>query len=104
MSSPYVLYNATLKRIVPYQFSMRNLKEARYALHHLTQRKKSCIVLIDTTNSQVQAVRVSQQSKHKFPRNYFIQYTAFLYDDSNLLVVFNFETGEVIAQIPVEEL
>lgn len=104
MQSPYVLYNATLKRIVPYKFRMRNLQEARYALHHLTQRKKSCIVLVEDASAQVHAVRVSQQSKHHFPRNYFSKYSAYVYPESNLLVVFDFNTGEVVNQIPISEL
>lgn len=104
MQSPYVLYNATLKRVVPYQYSMRNLKEARYALHHLTQRKKSCIALIWDINGQVLALRVSKQSKHHFPRNYFSKYTAFIYEDINSIVVFDTDAGEVVNQIPISEL
>ena len=104
MSSPYVLYNATLKRVVPYSYSMRNPQEARYALHHLTQRKKSCILLIDLSNGFILGVRVSQQSKRRFPRNYFKNNCALLDSANDLIVVLDYKTGEVLSEIPVSEL
>ena len=102
---PYVLYNATLNRTIPYPaFRLQTAKSARYALHHLTQRQKSCLVLRYAANNQILAVRVSKQSKHKFPRNYFRHNCAFINYNTNTLVVTNPRTGKVVANIPISEL
>lgn len=105
MCQPYVLYNATLQRPIPYPaHKLSTAKTARYALHHLIQREKSCLVLFDTSNWQVLAVRVSKQSKHHFPRNYFKKYSAYAYFDTGDLVVFDFNTGEVIESFAIKDL
>ena len=105
MSSSYVLYNATLQRFVPYPASrMQTLQSARHALHHLTQRQKSCVVLLNANSTQVLAIRVSKQSKHHFPRNYFKNHRALLYVSTGDLVVYSATTGEVVDSFAISEL
>ena len=105
MSSSYVLYNATLQRFIPYPASrMQTLQSASYALHHITQRQKSCVVLLKPTSTQVLAIRVSKQSKHHFPRNYFKKHNAILYPGTGDLVVYNATTGEVVDSFAISEL
>lgn len=105
METPYVIYNATLQRPLFYSaLRLQTAKSARWALHHVTQREKSCLVLFDTSNWQVLAVRVSKQSKHHFPRNYFKKYSAYIYFSTGDLVVFDFNTGEVVESFAIKDL
>lgn len=97
----YDLYNITLHRYVPYRKPLNTLQEARFALHHLTQRQNSCILLMDP-QERIHGVRVSKQSKHHFPRGFFAKYKVYL--GNMTLCACDKETSEVLHIFPVEEL
>ena len=92
----YILYNATLKRIINYNKQLNTQQQAIKAVHSLTQRKNCCILALNKNTMQVVAVRKSKNSTYKFARNYFKNNTVYYsnYTTNNIYAI-NLQTAEV---------